>query len=142
MKFKVGDYAQPKDGRAKECGMYNYNGSYIKITELFDDCNYTYEIYDYHGKYINWCRPCFKDADLQPYTPTPDQLEAEIEEAVEEPKQTKPQLTYTKHVGYMRSDGTIFGKEKVVYNNELILVETLRLHSNLYKAWKGRKFDE
>jgi hypothetical protein len=144
MKFKVGDYAQPKDGYAEECGVYNNNeASYIKITGI--EADYLYNIYDDYGRYTTRCSICFDDDNLQPYTPTPEQLEAEIEEAVEEveePKQTKPQLTYKKEIIYTRSDGTVFREDEITYNGQFISVETLRLYSNLYKAWKGRKFDE
>lgn len=144
MKFKVGDYAQPKCGLAKECQSYNdYSGSYIKIIELPNINHYVYKIYDYRGKYTNWCGNCFKHKHLEPYTPTPAQLEAmEVEEEVKEPKQTKPQLTYKKEIIYTRSDGIVFKEDGITYNDEFTSVETLRLYSNLYKAWKGRKFDE
>ncbi len=157
MKFKVGDYAKPKDGHAKECGSYGNDGSYIKITGLLDDGNYVYEIYDYRvvptvyrdqvgqslrDEYINWCSRCFKDAHLEPYTPQLKVMDVEEEVEVEEPKQTKPQLTYKRDIIYTRSDGIVFRKDEITYNGQFISVETLRLYSNLYKAWKGRKFDE
>ena len=149
MKFKVGDYAQPKDGYAKECGVYNNNeASYIKITGVTIEADYLYNIYDDYGRYTTRCSICFDDDNLQPYTPTPAQLknmgveeEVEVEET-EEPKQTKPQLTYKKEIIYTRSDGTVFKEDGITRNGEFISVETLRLYSNLYKAWKGRKFDE
>lgn len=146
MKFKVGDYAKPKYfGNAEECGVYNdHKASYIKITDI--KVHYSYDIYNNRGENISHCRVCFDDENLQPYTPTPAQLEAmrveEEPEETEEPKQTKPQLTYKKDIIYTRSDGIIFKEDGITYNDEFTSAETLRLYSNLYKAWKGRKFDE
>lgn len=146
MKFKVGDYAKPKDEYNIECGLYYNGGSYIKITESFNDGSYTYKIYDCRGEHIDLCSRCFNDDNLQPYTPTPKQLRAmgveEEPEETEEPKQPKPQLTYKKEIIYTRSDGTVFKEDGITYNDEFTSAETLRLYSNLYKAWKGRKFDE
>ena len=138
MKFKVGDYAQPKSGYAEECTKFNdNNGSYIKIDDvLWQPDGYEYHIYDNSGNYIRWCKFCFDDDNLKPYTPTPAQLKAM------RPKQTKPQLTYKKDIIYTRSDGIVFKEDGITYNDEFTSVETLRLYSNLYKAWKGRKFDE
>jgi hypothetical protein len=99
MKFKVGDYAKPKYfGSYKDCGVYDdHKASYIKITDI--KVHYSYDIYNNRGENISHCRVCFDDDNLQPYTPTPAQLEAmrvEEERSTEEPKQTKPQLTYKK----------------------------------------------
>lgn len=51
----------------------------------------------------------------------------------------KLQLTYIKSITYTRSDGVIFEHNQVI-DDEIISIDTLKRHSNLYKAWKRKEF--
>ena len=127
MKYKVGD--KLKVLNPEECGSYSSykNTAYIIITNKAESiAEYYYDIYNSDNHVVYSCYGCFTDEDLAPY----DELE--------KPKQ--PQLTYEKKISYIRSDGIVFEKDQVKSGDEYILIELLKEHANLYKAWSRRKF--
>ena len=71
MKFKIGDKLKPKAGAEGVCGVFaGENGDSIIITNIMDDDELSYSIYNKAGQKIEDCAYCFKERHLE-YFDTP-----------------------------------------------------------------------
>jgi hypothetical protein len=76
MKYKIGNKLKVKKGCEGECVTYRIskNATHIKITDVDDNCNYSYGIFNGKKK-LDTCYDCLKDEHLEPLEKTWDTLE-------------------------------------------------------------------